>query len=678
MLFVGSNGAGAFQMQSISLAAGSDYSVTDLSSSFSGCTGLNVDYPGLVYYPARDSFVGYPNSGNTVYEIRLDQGKCIAHTFAGGPPAASSAGTFGRFQYSPALGKFIVTLSTSANAYTLALDATPTNGLGATAALTSPATRYQCVDRDGDGYGAGEGCLGRDADDLDVAVYTSSHALTKWTNLAGVLAHRGYSPTRIWYIATDGDDGTCKSGGAPVGIGSPCLTATPVLTSLAAGDMVIYRAGTYTAAAQQFLPVTDGTSGSPIIVMAYPGEAVTINTSINSNPAIDLVDRSWYIIDGLRLTKGYNSGCLNGGPGAWFGSTFHDVTVRNMELVDCKWGFIASGSLRLTFEDSTTHDHPYEHGIYFGARGNMTQGIIVRRAIAYNNAQNGFKWNNNIADSVIEHTIAYSNGIANYDWQNGVHNSFHRNNLSFQGGSSGTFNIYLYPGTEGTGGCGPAQNQACTCAPANDYSICAHDQTGNVIENFTAYQGQYDKDGAAANPDGIYVNRSPLCDGTTPACMAASMGSNTYRNVVVVVNSTLGATYPPIWFKDAATGWPESSTFDSIVGYQSDPAHRAHILRYGNSVYGCASPPAGVTLTNCTNADPQFVAVDPGWYNNIAAFDFRLQSGAPGVGAAAASPIFDIIGNPRSGSTPSIGAYEYQGAVAATELRFSGTFRGMR
>lgn len=122
LVFVGTGSGGALNIQSISLDSGSTYAVTDLTSSFTGCSALQVDYPGLTYDSSRGTFMAYPNNGNTVYEILMDTRECVAHTFAGGPASATGAGTFGRFVYNAAEGNYIVALDTNANVYTLTLD----------------------------------------------------------------------------------------------------------------------------------------------------------------------------------------------------------------------------------------------------------------------------------------------------------------------------------------------------------------------------------------------------------------------------------------------------------------------------------------------------------------------------------------------------------------------------
>lgn len=65
----------------------------------------------------------------------------------------------------------------------------------------------------------------------------------------------------------------------------------------------------------------------------------------------------------------------------------------------------------------------------------------------------------------------------------------------------------------------------------------------------------------------------------------------------------------------------------------------------------------GYSLSNCSEADPQFVGL--GAWNNIAGFNFHVASGSPAIhtGTAAAFPEFDITGYPFAAS-PSIGAME--------------------
>lgn len=687
------DGAGGLKAIKVNIA-NSSYQVTDMSSSLSGCNAANVLNPGMVYDPTTGNFKVYPGSGNSVLDFNPATGVCTTQTASGGPTdPLPGAGHWGKWQYFPTLNGFVNATKVSSNAFIwkasgggstpssntntptvpVQVPITPqplpvqpppssgsTNGLGG--------STYTCIDLEGDGYGTGAGCLGPDADDSDATVHTGPQAITKWGTLTAFLSHLGYNPLRVWYISPTGNDATCKLNGAPVGIGSPCLNATPVLTSLRAGDMVIYRAGTYTAPAQFFYPVTNGTQANPIIVMTYPGESVTIDTSVNSNPAISLLDRSWYIIDGFKITKGFNGGCISGGTSQWLASTntYHDVTVRHVEMYNCKWGYIAAGGDNLLLEDSIGHDNPYEHAVYWGAKGDLVaNNNTIRRTIAYNNAQNGYHLNGNMNHLVMENNIAYNNGIANFDWQNGIHNSVFRSNLSFQGGSSGGLILSTYPGTEGTNGCGPSRTEPCVCNPGNMYSICAHDMENNLIENFTSYQGQYVYDGTNAGQVAVWVARQNSC--TTSACLAASMGNNTFRNIIAVTHTNGSNHYQPIIFGQSA--YFSTSKFENIISWQSDPAHKNGVVgvgfypsSYGFQPYTCASWAStfGNITGPCINADPKFVAANSGWYKTPGLFDLRLQSTSPAIsaGTPVGAPTYDLLGNTFN-NPPSIGAYEY-------------------
>ena len=546
------------------------------------------------------------------------------------------------------------------------------NGLGA--------STLTCVDRDGDGYGTGPGCLGPDADDLDATIHTGPQAIAKYGTLTAFLGHLGYNPLRIWYIATNGNDTSCVSSGAPVGIGSPCLTYTPVGTNLAAGDMVIYRGGTYLESSR-FVPTVNGTSANPIIAMSYPGEMATIDTSATLSSDMAIFDESYLIIDGFKLTKGQNNGCIAGGStnSTATSNAFSNNTFRHIEAYACFWGLTAIGADNLLIEDSVWHDNSAnggQHGIYLGSRGTeVSINDTIRRNIFYNNGWNGIHANGSMNNMVMEQNISYGNGIANFDWQNGISNSFFRSNLSIGPGQSAGLSISVYDGNEGTVGCGPSQTDVCVCLPtANAGAICAHDQMGNLIENFTAYGTTNGSDGSSAvNVPAIIVAHQGC---STTNCLSRNLGNNTYRNIVAVVNTDGSGAYMPIVYPQTGTGWPQSSTFDHMVLWDNDAAHKKNVFGYGlgSSVgsfgylgYPCSSPPSGVTLTNCTNADPQFVSASATYSSSPSSFNFGLNSTSPaaGTGTTVGISAFDLFGNPF-GTTPSMGAIQQAQATATT------------
>jgi hypothetical protein len=85
-----------------------------------GTNPINPANPGVAYDSVANDYVGWPNQGNSVYVMTPDTVNrrltCQIQTFANGPPnsahandtANTSYGTFGRFQYFPALDVFVL------------------------------------------------------------------------------------------------------------------------------------------------------------------------------------------------------------------------------------------------------------------------------------------------------------------------------------------------------------------------------------------------------------------------------------------------------------------------------------------------------------------------------------------------------------------------------------------
>jgi hypothetical protein len=119
----------------ISIASGSNYALQDWTSSVTGCAALMASAsPGLVYDPVLDRIVGWPDFGNTAYLFDPDTKSCTTQTFAGGPPdsaheaaAPDSTGTYGRFQYFPALGVYALVNDWNIDVHVLRLTNGPAN-----------------------------------------------------------------------------------------------------------------------------------------------------------------------------------------------------------------------------------------------------------------------------------------------------------------------------------------------------------------------------------------------------------------------------------------------------------------------------------------------------------------------------------------------------------------------
>ena len=116
------------RVYAIDISAGSTYDAQDWTKEVTGCDGLaGVDYPGLTYDPVQDWIVGWPNEGSSVYLFDPATKTCTVRTFTDGPTnkarTANGAGTFGRFQYVPALNAHVIVADDDMDAYLFRLPA---------------------------------------------------------------------------------------------------------------------------------------------------------------------------------------------------------------------------------------------------------------------------------------------------------------------------------------------------------------------------------------------------------------------------------------------------------------------------------------------------------------------------------------------------------------------------
>lgn len=115
----------------IDVSGNNSYVSQEWTSQVTGCDPLaSAAYPGLVYDPVLDRIVGWPNTGGTVYIFNPDTKTCIAQSFPSGPtrPARiADSGTFGRFNYFPTLGTYVLVNDADEDAYTLRMTSAPTD-----------------------------------------------------------------------------------------------------------------------------------------------------------------------------------------------------------------------------------------------------------------------------------------------------------------------------------------------------------------------------------------------------------------------------------------------------------------------------------------------------------------------------------------------------------------------
>jgi len=90
------------------------------------CTFASAQAPGVAYDSVQDRIVGWAG-GNTVYLYNMDTDSCTSVTYANGPGAQQSLGTYGRFRYFPGPNIFALVNDAGQNAFALRLTPPPNN-----------------------------------------------------------------------------------------------------------------------------------------------------------------------------------------------------------------------------------------------------------------------------------------------------------------------------------------------------------------------------------------------------------------------------------------------------------------------------------------------------------------------------------------------------------------------
>lgn len=504
---------------------------------------------------------------------------------------------------------------------------------------------YTCLDKDGDGYGVGPGCTGLDSDDTDITVHTAAEGITKYTTLAGFVTHLlGFTPGNLCYISTSGNDST----GACNDASHPFLTLSKIQTltgngGIVAGDVVLFRAGTWTG--QALTPQTSGTSGHPLVFMAYPGESALLQQT--SSNMIFIANLNYITFFGLRLqdlSGGSPDACIAGGSGATSGPiTSTGIQLLNMEGIGCKDLIIANGLGSTVIQGNLVRDAPNgEHCFYLGAGGIPAINITITQNICYNMGFNGLHLNGRMTNVMVSQNLIYENAVAAVSFQMGVSDSFLQNNVLI-GYDSSAFEISNYDGDCLVGG-----------------NICPYDQTGNVIENNTIYQTGYTVAGGGAGHSAVIVANNSTGQ-------VGDLGHNTFRNNILV---GVGAgCYPAVAYLDTMKTYLSTSTFANNIFWTTDGGTEAFGFGtsgapcgFGYVPYTCTTAAALTNLSNCINSDPKFVDVSTTYHATPSNYHFYPAVGSPAqvAGNTSGVPTYDFSGQTR-GSPPSIGAYEMLG-----------------
>jgi hypothetical protein len=539
------------------------------------------------------------------------------------------------------------TTSTSTTTTTVIITTTTTNPPPPGGSYSVPsglgASTYTCLDKDGDFYGVGVTCIGADADDSDSAVHSADQAISKWGSLAAFLAHRGYNPLRYWYIATNGNDSTCAVNTASL----PCATFERIQGSILPGDIILFRAGTYTERINANY-AGGGTAASPKIYMAYPGEKVIISnsTSVNlcnaayANPYTNYVTVDGFVFDSPVFGGEGIVVCLNTG-----------LVFRNNEARNKTRGFFGASDLHdILVENNVLHhtDGPSgTHTLYFGARDLPNSDITIRGNIFYNPGWTCIQHNGRVTNLVIEGNICYNvTDAAGFSLEMGVSYSFIRNNLVFNTEVK-SLTLADYPDM--------------TCLGGETAKIRPYDQNFNVIENNTFVIPAKRLNGTAMGtmPNiAIGIN--------VPLDTVVDLGNNTFRKNILInhsggtainITSYASTCNCTLGFSCSGSDYSTNGAIDpvklaaSLTWDNNDiypmSAYPAEKVMYASNAYATQGTPPYVPqqivsyygwsewiglntkTTNNVSVDPLFSSYDPTLSPTPNLFDFRLKAASP-------------------------------------------------
>jgi hypothetical protein len=521
-----------------------------------------------------------------------------------------------------------------------------------------------------------QGCLGRDADDSDALVWTASDALTKWTTLAAFFKHVGYAASsHIYYInnSTGSDTGSppnCRDNAA-----APCATTAYINTSLVPDDIVAYRTGNQTR-----IDVVSGTTGHPIVYIAYPGETPVIDAVAFANDVINADTKGNFIVDGFKFK---NAGYIHGGTQDGAGSAQAvNISIRHVEAIDEPTGLNAviqffNGLVNFTIEDSVAHDATNSHGIYEGSRDVQSSNVTIQRNLVFNVDVVGIQWNGgSLTNGKFLQNVIYNAGNNCFDFEEGPSGALVADNLCFN--STNGILMQSYDGAEGASFCGVSGTAPCVCNPPNLHSICPTSQNNDIFENNTIYgTGINGYDGTSASDfQGFKILQAVSC--TTATCRATNFDNNTFRNNIVVSDvENLSTQHVPFVFADLSNGqaytncpsgagkcaeWFATSTFINTLGFLSDGDGGQNMF-YAGAAYTCSQASSVATITGrCSMADPSFASASQSLASTPLAFDFRLLNVSPalhvGTVSASSSTSYDLAGRAFTGTGRSLGALE--------------------
>ncbi|MDQ5922811.1 MAG: Beta helix protein, partial [Patescibacteria group bacterium] len=228
-----------------------------------------------------------------------------------------------------------------------------------------------------------------------------------------------YASAATYYMSPTGSDSNSGT------ISSPWFSLERAWQSIAAGDTVYLRGGTYAYNDMQYLQGKNGTSGNLIKIWAYPGETPNITRSstykIVNGVDQDLIyfEGNYFHFKGLEISNFAQKSNETPYPAFRAGytnhSTFENINYHhNMSAFQIRGN--STGNLILNSDFHHNKD-PYGDAPYDGADGlgitfNYDTNSVntIRGSRAYWNADDGFDTWENSGHVIIENSWAFYNG----------------------------------------------------------------------------------------------------------------------------------------------------------------------------------------------------------------------------------------------------------------------------
>jgi hypothetical protein len=348
------------------------------------------------------------------------------------------------------------------------------------------------------------------------------------------LASPAESQVRTFYVSTSGNDVNPGSSAAP------WRTLQRAANTVAAGDLVIVRAGNYTG----FELTTDGTPANPIEFRADAGVVIDVPETVRNQHGINLEGADWIVIQGFTIT---------GMPRAGIRAVLnHHVTIRgNRSDANVYWGVLTGFSDDVLIENNETSRSQIEHGIYVSNSGDRP---VIRNNHSWGNRANGIHMNGDvslggdgiISGALVERNLIHDNGAGGGSGINcdGVQDSRFLNNVLHDNHAGGITLYRIDAGGSATNNL-VAHNTILQASDGRWAVNITNASTGNRVFNNILYNAHSFRGSITVSPDSlpglvsdynVVMSRFSTDDGNTRITLAqwqSTTGQDTHSIIAL-------------------------------------------------------------------------------------------------------------------------------------------------